>query len=74
MPDWICEMQGYKITDEKAGSDGRMQETICFCFGYTVEDVRRDFLENGRSTIMERIQNEKKAGTCDCAAKNPKAL
>ena len=47
-------------------------KTICYCFGYSAKDIRKDFSKNGRSTIMERIQNEKKAGSCDCAAKNPK--
>ena len=46
--------------------------TICYCFGYSAEDIRKDFSKNGRSTIMERIQNEKKDGTCECAEKNPK--
>jgi len=49
-----------------------LPETICYCFGYSVEDIQKDFSKNGRSTIMERIRNEKKAGACDCATKNPK--
>ncbi len=33
-----------------------MENRICYCFGYTEEDIRRDVLENnGRSLIMERI-------------------
>ncbi|MBW1700625.1 MAG: (2Fe-2S)-binding protein [Deltaproteobacteria bacterium] len=48
------------------------KETICYCFGYSAEDIRKNFAENGRSTIMERIRNEKKAGACDCATRNPK--
>lgn len=54
------------------GRDTRLQETIRYCFGYSAEDIRKDFFKNGRSTIMERIRNEKKAGACDCATKNPK--
>ncbi len=49
-----------------------LAETICYCFGYFADDIRKDFVKNGRSTIMERIRNEKKVGGCDCAAKNPK--
>jgi hypothetical protein len=48
------------------------KETICYCFGYSAEDIRKDFSGNGRSTIMERITAEKKAGACDCASRNPK--
>jgi hypothetical protein len=50
-----------------------MKRLVCWCFGYTGEDIERDMLENaGRSTIMERIIAEKKAGACRCAEKNPK--
>jgi hypothetical protein len=49
-----------------------MSELICYCFGYTTDDVERDVLQNGKSTILERIMNEKKNGGCHCAEKNPK--
>ncbi len=45
---------------------------ICYCFGYTETDIREDVRRHGRSTILERIGAEKKAGTCRCAEKNPK--
>ena len=32
---------------------------ICYCFQYTADDIQLDYLENGRSTIMEKIQMEK---------------
>jgi len=44
---------------------------ICYCFGYSAEDIRQDFLLNKRSAIMERIQTEKRFGNCQCALKNP---
>ena len=47
-------------------------ELVCYCFEYTMEDIKKDYLDNGRSTIFERITFEKKAGGCDCAQKNPK--
>ena len=47
-------------------------EQICYCFGYTARDIEQDVLVHGRSKIMERIFAEKKAGTCQCATKNPK--
>jgi hypothetical protein len=49
-----------------------VSDLICYCFGYSEEDIRRDFLEKGKSTIMEKIQTEKKLGSCQCATKNPK--
>ena len=48
------------------------KEIICYCFGYSIEDIRDDVLKKGRSLIMERIAAEKKTGGCDCATKNPK--
>ncbi len=44
---------------------------ICYCFGYTEEDLRQDALRYGRSRIMERIMAEKKDGRCRCADTNP---
>jgi hypothetical protein len=47
-------------------------EEICYCFGFTKQDIEQDFIKNGRSLILEKISAEKKAGGCDCATKNPK--
>ena len=49
-----------------------MPELICYCFGYTADDIRRDYAANGYSTLLEKIKAEKKSGTCQCAAKNLK--
>ncbi|CAB1060114.1 hypothetical protein D1BOALGB6SA_4879 [Olavius sp. associated proteobacterium Delta 1] len=49
-----------------------MGDLICYCFGYTKEDIEKDYRNNGCSLIMERISNEKKFGNCQCAVKNPK--
>ncbi|OKY75104.1 MAG: BFD-like (2Fe-2S) protein [Desulfobulbaceae bacterium DB1] len=47
-------------------------QTICFCFGYTAGDIMEDVRRQGRSTILEQILSEKKAGACRCAEKNPR--
>jgi hypothetical protein len=49
-----------------------MEDLLCYCFNYTVSDIERDVSENGKSTIMEKILSEKKAGGCRCSEKNPK--
>lgn len=50
-----------------------MQEMICYCFSYTEQDIVDDVIQHGgRSTIMERIAGEKKAGQCRCKETNPK--
>jgi hypothetical protein len=48
------------------------QNLVCYCFGYTAEDIKKDYIENGRSLIMDRIMDEKKKGKCNCASTNPK--
>jgi hypothetical protein len=49
-----------------------VKDLICYCFEYSVDDINQDYLENGKSTIMEKIQIEKKFGNCRCETKNPK--
>jgi hypothetical protein len=49
-----------------------MSDLICYCFGYTTQDILKDLKQNGRSLIMEKILEEKRSGGCDCAEKNPK--
>jgi len=47
-------------------------DLVCYCFEYTRKDIEKDYLDNGRSLIIEKISFEKKAGGCNCAVKNPK--
>lgn len=49
-----------------------MEDLICYCFNYTTADIDRDVVVNRKSTILERILREKKAGGCQCAIRNPK--
>lgn len=49
-----------------------MPDLICYCFGYSREDIRQDLISNGQSLILKRILQEKMMGTCQCALKNPK--
>jgi copper chaperone CopZ len=70
----IAEMSGAIMPPDSRVAEGReIQATdiICYCFGYTRWDIERDFINNGRSLILGKISAEKKAGGCDCAAKNP---
>jgi len=45
------------------------KELVCYCFGYTREDIEQDFAKNHKSLIMDKIAAEKKAGGCDCATR-----
>ena len=49
-----------------------MKRLVCYCFEYTAEDIKQDYINNGRSLIMEKILAEKKLDSCRCATINPK--
>src|SRR5260370_26773328 len=51
---------------EKAGSI-----PVCYCFGFTREDIENEIAETGRSTVADRIKTEVNAGKCACEVKNP---
>ena len=38
----------------------QMSDLICYCFGYTAEDIRGGAEQNGRFLIREKIMAEKK--------------
>jgi hypothetical protein len=42
-----------------------MTNLICYCFGYTAQDILKDLDQNGRSLIMDKIMDEKRAGGCE---------
>lgn len=45
---------------------------VCYCHKHTVSAIEQDALQHGRSTIMEQITAESKAGNCNCKTNNPK--
>jgi hypothetical protein len=47
-------------------------EIICYCFNHTCADIKRDYLQYGRSLILETIVEAKRLGACQCTLKNPK--
>ena len=52
--------------------DWVVEDVICYCFGYSTQDIEDDYNENGSSALMLKIQREKASGNCECAIKNPK--
>jgi len=44
---------------------------ICYCFGFTRQDIWDEIRSTGKSTVAERITTEVKAGHCACEVKNP---
>ncbi|MEO8190573.1 MAG: (2Fe-2S)-binding protein [Acidobacteriota bacterium] len=45
--------------------------TVCYCFDFTVADLRRDMTVGGKTEIPAIIAAEIKAGHCACEVKNP---
>lgn len=44
---------------------------ICYCFGFTGQDIWDEIGSTGKSTVAERIKAEVEAGHCTCEVKNP---
>jgi hypothetical protein len=45
--------------------------TVCYCFGFTRQDICDEIRDTGQSTIAKRIGSEVEAGRCACEVKNP---
>lgn len=44
---------------------------LCYCFDHSAESIREDWVQTGKSTILESIKAEVKAGNCRCEVTNP---
>src|SRR5882672_10255497 len=44
---------------------------ICYCFGFTRQDIWDEIGSKGESTVAERIKEEVEADRCACEMKNP---
>ncbi len=44
---------------------------VCYCYGYSREDIRREVQAAGTTTIPRKIRAKVKAGRCQCETKNP---
>ena len=44
---------------------------LCYCFGFTTEDIRRDLATSGKTEIPGIIAKEVRAGHCACEVRNP---
>jgi len=59
------------ISDGTTDRGSNMNDMICYCYKYTEEDIKADYLKAGRSRIFEKIKSEKRAGNCTCATLHP---
>ncbi len=44
---------------------------LCYCFGHTRASVEEEIVATGRTTVIESISEEIRAGRCACEVKNP---
>jgi hypothetical protein len=44
---------------------------VCYCFGWTPKKIRAELETTGRSTIIDQIKVQVKAGNCYCEVTNP---
>lgn len=44
---------------------------VCYCFGFTRQDIGDEIRRTGKSTVAKRITAEVEAGRCACEVKNP---
>lgn len=44
---------------------------VCYCFGFTRQDIWDEIRSTGKSTVAKRITAEVEAGRCACEMKNP---
>lgn len=44
---------------------------ICYCFGFTEATAVEEIRATGKSTLLQRITAEVKAGNCACEIRNP---
>ena len=61
-------LRGALVTGRPARGD---EEPLCYCFGFTHGDVRRQVTESGTSDIPARIEAGIRARLCRCATLNP---
>jgi len=49
----------------------RAPRPLCYCFGHSAESIRDEWLKTGKSTVVDSVKAEVKAGTCHCEMTNP---
>jgi len=57
-----------ELVTAKASGDAR---PLCYCFGFTEGDVRKEIDQNGESSVPKQISQFIKEKLCVCEIRNP---
>lgn len=44
---------------------------VCYCFGWTPKTIRAEIEATGKTTVVDQIKTQVKAGNCYCEVTNP---
>jgi len=50
---------------------GNTKTPVCYCFGWTPEKIQAEIKETGKSTAIDQIKAQVRAGNCYCEVTNP---
>lgn len=61
----------YQIKTRVGLKEKEAPRPVCYCFGYTIEDIHREIRETGKSTVEKDISDKISFGLCHCEDTNP---
>lgn len=67
----VWETSDVRITVGFKQNSNELPRTVCYCFGYTDENIADEIEETGDSTVAEWISERVQAEECACEYKNP---
>jgi len=50
---------------------GDLTVSVCYCFGWSPKKIRAEVQATGKSTVVDQIKAQVKAGNCYCEVTNP---
>jgi len=50
---------------------GNPTAPVCYCFGWTPKQIQAELETTGKSTVIDQIKAQVKAGNCYCEVTNP---
>ena len=66
-----CSSEPVEVIGGCAKADNTL---LCYCFGFTENDIRDQIAETGTTTIPDKILSLTREGLCSCTSLNPSGL